>query len=180
MLCSWGCPGSALFASLGFAVWHLLFSQALPRAAEELLGCGARDSSAHGTICEPQAWERAPGQGEGERRNASLERRSRKCGKLIRAGLACLDKPRWACKALDAERAIACGSCAVGFTCVCFQAGLLALCSPRRFQQLGLLLSPGQQHLGSPLQSTQLPRHYSGFLEAGADCGRVFWGGHSV
>lgn len=110
------------------------FSQALSRAAGELLGCMARDSSARGIIREPQAWERAPGLGEGGRRNASVERRSGKCCELIRAGLACLDKPRWACKALNPGRAIAYRSCAVGFTCICFQAGLLACSSPRCFQ----------------------------------------------
>lgn len=40
-----------------------------------------------------------------EKRNAGLERRSNKCCQLIRAGLACLDKPGWVCGALSAGRA---------------------------------------------------------------------------
>lgn len=97
---------------------------------------------------------------EGGRRNASLERRSGKCCELIRAGLACLDKPRWACKALNPGRTTAYGSCAVGFTGICFQqaarsqqSSLFAVLAVAR-----ILPSSGRQHLGSPLGSTPLPR----------------------
>lgn len=84
--------------------------------------------------------------------NASLERRSRKCCELIRAGLACLDKPRWACKALNPGRTKAYGSCAVGFTQICFQQAACSLQSLLLpvLAVAELLPSPGQQHRGSP------------------------------
>lgn len=96
---------------------------------------------------------------EGGRRNASLERGSGKCCELIRAGLACLDKPRWACKALNPGRTMAYGSCAVGFAWICFQQAVHSQ-QPSLFPVLavaGLLPSSGQQHLGSPLGSTLPP-----------------------
>lgn len=65
--CSWGCLDSVRFAAQGFGMWHLLFSQALSQLAGELLSCVAWDSSVHGTICEHQAWERAPGHAEREK-----------------------------------------------------------------------------------------------------------------
>lgn len=75
---------------------------------------------------------------------------------LIRAGLSCLDKPRWACKALNPKNTLAYGSCAVGFTGVCFQAGLLAVSSAG----VPALLRPATPWLSTTIHtaSPTLPR----------------------
>lgn len=152
--CSGGCRGSVLFAALGFAMWHLLLFTSFVK--------GCRRAGWPGTPSVSPKLGKGPldEEREGGRRNASLERRSGKCCELIRAGLACLDKPRWACKALNPGRTTAYGSCAVGFTGICFQQAarsqqslLFAALAVAR-----ILPSSGQQHLGSPLGSTPLPR----------------------
>lgn len=135
-------------------MWHLLFTSFV-KGCRRALSRAAWPGTA---LLEPPSMSPQLGKGPLEeersgsragRRNASLERRSRKCCELIRAGLACLDKPRWACKALNPGRTKAYGSCAVGFTQICFQQ---AACS------LQSLLLPVLAVLGSchPLASSTL------------------------